>query len=69
MKILGFNIAKGRLTYCLIEGPKTAARALNNGYEKFDPARPIADIANSFGKLENILRSDQGQACQTKNRF
>ena len=48
MKILGFNIAKGRLTYCLIEGPKTAATLLDHGYEKFDPARPIPDMANYF---------------------
>ena len=48
MKILGFNISKARLAYCLVEGSKSNASLIDHGYEKFDPIRPIPEMANYF---------------------
>lgn len=48
MPCLGFNILKGELFYCLLDGTKPSPSHVDSGVHRFDPSQPKPDLANFF---------------------
>jgi hypothetical protein len=48
VKAVGFNISKGRLHYCVLEGHRPSAKLVLRAYEKYDPEQPLPQMANYF---------------------
>jgi hypothetical protein len=48
MPCLGFNILKGELYYCLLNGSKPFPNHVDSGVHLFDPNQPKPDLANFF---------------------
>lgn len=48
MNVVGFNISKEKISYCLLEGPKASCRLIFHGVEKFNASQPIPEMTNYF---------------------
>lgn len=48
MRSIGFNITKGRLWYCVLEGSRVTAELVYHSYEKFDVEQPHPLLTNYF---------------------
>ena len=48
MAILGFNLQKGELHFCLMDGTRAAPRYLAHDRHRFDTTQPKPEMANFF---------------------
>lgn len=48
MACLGFNILKGELHYCVLDGERSSPRHVDCGVHRFDPRQPRPELANFF---------------------
>lgn len=48
MPCLGFNILKGELHYCVLDGSRTSPSHIDSGIHRFNPDQPKPDLANFF---------------------
>lgn len=58
MRVLGFNISKDKIAYCLVEGQKSDCQLVVRSIEKFDSSQSIPELTNFFREafLEIINR-------------
>jgi hypothetical protein len=65
MAILGFNLQKGELHFCLMEGTRESPRYLIHDRHRFEVDQPKPEMANFFKQTFNELieaRQPQGLA-------
>lgn len=65
MAILGFNLQKGELHFCLMDGTKADPKYVAHGRHRFDVEQPKPEMANFFKQTFNELieaRQPQGLA-------
>lgn len=63
MKALGFNIVKGVIWHCVLEGTKDTPVYLSHGRDLFDSDSPRTELANHFKQtfVETISRVEPGR--------
>ncbi|TBY27453.1 hypothetical protein [Rhizobium leguminosarum] len=55
MAILGFNLQKGELHFCLLDGTRPDPRYLMHGRHRFEVDQPRPEMANFFKQTFNEL--------------
>lgn len=55
MSVLGFNLQKGELHFCLLDGRRTAPRYLLHDRHRFNPDQSKPELANFFKQTFNEL--------------